>query len=161
MPAGTSWPRPWLLAPDLRSRRDWDGSSHGNNRGGGPVHRGFRLCTRRASPLLLVHLLECQPRCGCNDAQRRVIGITRQRQSVASLPNEYALSGRVALGYLLQKLLLLALERLFLLVRDTRPVLCNDVAGSRSWQLITPASDEKIERHGPSSSADAWLDEAP
>src|ERR1700690_4059229 len=98
------------------------GSSHGNGRGTGPVRCGFRLCIRRTSPLLLVHLLERQARCGRNDTQCRVIGITRQRQSVASFPNEYALSGRVALRYLLHELLLLALDLLPLLIRDARPV---------------------------------------
>src|SRR6185437_597443 len=115
--------------------------------------RASRLCVRGTSPLLFMHLLERQTRCGRNDPQCRVIGIERQGQSVASLPDDYALSGGVALGYQLQNLFLLTLEVLLPLLRDARLVVRNEITGFRHRELVTPATGEEIERHGRSSSS--------
>jgi hypothetical protein len=77
-------------------------------RGTDPMHSRFRLYNRCTSPLLLVSSLERQTRCARNEAECRVTGIAQQLRSVASVRAEYAPTGRVALGYLLQTLLPLA-----------------------------------------------------
>jgi hypothetical protein len=53
-------------------------------------------------------------------------------------PDNYALSGRNVLGYLIGKLLLVALQLLFMRGRDARPMSGGDMAASRYRQLIQP-----------------------
>lgn len=64
------------------------------------------------------------------------------------LPDEYALSRHIALGYLRRQLLLRALERLLPLARDARPRVPRRSRRLPARRLMVPAGGEQIEHMG-------------
>ncbi len=96
--------------------------------------------------LFLVYLGKREIGLTRNNAQQAVIRVARKHQPVPPLPDADALRWSAALGSLLQKLLLFALQPLALLQSDARAVIRHPVVGCRR-RITMPAVRYRVEYH--------------